>query len=148
MVTSSNLEKFKYSVINWLLMTKIVKDDGLWDKSPLGIKHGNLKAWRDKIFSLCPNPEIGSIVVTVTNGKLNGIGYRCLHPDGSNTIWERVKNTSALGIKTDGYIDGVLVQISPTNINFITETSSGIPCTSEGVYLSDGVYIDPDECWF
>lgn len=129
-------------------MNKIVKDNGTWEKYPLGIKSGNLEAWKNKMYSLCPNPEIDSIVVTISKGRLNEIGYRCIKPDGLNTIWERVKSTNLLNLQTDGCIDGVLVQITPENRQFITETASGIPCTSDGVYLFDGVYIDPDECWF
>ena len=129
-------------------MTKILKDNGCWEKYPSGVKSGNLEAWKNKMYSLCPNPEIGSVVVTISKGRFNEIGYRCIKPDGINAIWERVKSCNLQGIQTDGYIDGVLVQITPANKQFITETASGIPCTSEGVYLSDGVYIDPDECWF
>jgi hypothetical protein len=100
------------------------------------------------MFSLCPKPEIGTIVVPFSNGKISEVGYRCIKPEGYESIWERVKNTGDLEIQSSGYIDGVLVQISPSNKTFITETASGIPCTSEGVYLGDGVYIDPDKCWF
>ena len=31
-------------------MNKIVKDNGSWQKDPLGIKSGNLEAWKNKMY--------------------------------------------------------------------------------------------------
>lgn len=131
--------------------THLVSNDsvtGGWKKDPSGLKNGNLKLWRDCMHRACPNPTTGQIVVM--NDEENGrkIGYRCITPDGYNTRWERVSKESFSEGSSHGYIEGQLVRITSETRPFIDETASGIPCTSQGVYLGDGVYIDPDECWF
>ena len=68
-------------------MTEIIKDNGQWEKSPLGIKNGNLKSWKNKMYSLCSIPEKGTIVVTISKGEIDEIGYRCIQPDGYDTVW-------------------------------------------------------------
>ena len=130
----------------------MVNDDN-WVKDPSGARNGNLNLWRDMMFGLCPAPSVGTVVVPVVSGKINEIGYRCIRPDGYHTIWERVKYSGTLpplieNVKQGGYVDGVLVTITNENRYLVTETMSGIPCTEEGVYLCDGVYIDPEDCWF
>lgn len=130
----------------------LVRDYGNWVKDPSGAKKGDLKAWRENMFKLCPFPEIGDVVVAINSGKVKEYGYRCVQPDGFDTVWERVRYDGDLNvtenIKHGVYVNGLLVEITPENRPFVTETASGIPCTSEGVYLADGVYIDPEDCWF
>jgi hypothetical protein len=51
----------------------ITQDDGSWVPDPSGLTSGNLDAWRDKMFQLCPNPEVGNIVIVTheKSGKKN-----------------------------------------------------------------------------
>jgi len=129
-------------------MATIVTNSDTWKKDPSGLKNGNLEAWRNNMFAVCPNPNVGDIVVLHDAAKDKKYGYRCITPDGYNTRWERVSQETLDEDFGFGYIHGVYTPINNQTRPYITETASGIPCTSEGVYLADGVYIDPEDCWF
>ena len=123
----------------------IFRDDGDWEKSPLGIKNGDLLSWRKMMFKSCPKPEVGFVVVPIKHGKIKEFGYRCLESKGYDSCWERVKYKGNVKVP-ENVIFGAIV--NDKLVEFIEETESGIPCTTEGVYLGDGVYISPEDCWF
>ena len=129
-------------------MAVVIKSNDTWAKDPSGSKQGDLKAWRDGIYAACPNPSVGDIVVMHNTLQDKKYGYRCIVPDGYDTRWERVSQSTISEGCGYGYIQGAYTPINDQTRPYITETSSGIPCTSEGVYLGDGVYIDPEDCWF
>ena len=70
----------------------IEKDDGSWGADPSGLKSGNLKAWRDKMYDLCPNPKIGDIVVVSYEESGKKVGYRALDENGYDTRWQKVSS--------------------------------------------------------
>ncbi len=109
---------------------KIVKDNGTWVADPSGLTSSALKAWRDRMYSECPNPEVGDIVVVVN--KINGkkIGYKALTSDGYDTRWKKVSEERLLRLLD--VKDGGDQLMNPNNY----------------VYLSDGVYVHKDDCWW
>lgn len=69
----------------------IIRDDGSWQSAPSKIKTGNLKMWRDKIYTICPNPKIGDIIC-IEDFNYKRIGYRAINENGYYTYWERVSS--------------------------------------------------------
>ncbi|MHA2850349.1 hypothetical protein [Vibrio harveyi] len=208
--------------------------------APTGLKSGNLLAWRDKMYKLCPTPTKGELVATLFDegqyygyvcqkaagyhshwmrvcisnledvfeeSKLSWVldfefkvkhatgkyvvfsfdsnrvrVYRSTPPleDSSSDLvfsegwnsWKRVDEKELIGVSEEMvevydvsivnrcYLDTASVIYSgawtdngvPATIDQVARgeayTLSGIPITSEGVYLGDGVYIDPEDVWF
>lgn len=111
----------------------IIRDDGNWIAEPSGLNSGDLVAWRNKMYQECPDPKVGDIVI-VTNEK-NGkhIGYRAQTAEGYETRWLRVSS-----------------EILEQHLRMIDVKDGGGACQNldEYIYLSDGVYIHKDDCWF
>ncbi len=129
-------------------MADIEKDNGLWKKDPSGLTRGNLNAWKDNMFRIHPDPAIGDIVVVSYAKNNKKVGYKCLESNGYDTKWQRVSADNYQEGCGYGYVEGIMVPITPFSRPHITETASGIPCDEQGVYLGDGVYINPEDCWF
>ena len=111
----------------------IEKDYGNWVADPSGLKSGDLKGWRDNIYKICPDPNVGDIVVVFSEKQRKKIGYRANTAEGYNTRWQRVSSE---------VVEKFLKTID-------TKEGEDLPWDSEDyVYLSDGVYIHKDDCWF
>jgi hypothetical protein len=96
--------------------------------SPSGITGGSLTSWAARMAEACHNPYLGQIVELSVNYSTHKQSYECVEPNFTQSKWRRVKVN--------------------THVREIHETTSGIPCSDQGVYLCDGVYIHPDDCWF
>lgn len=110
-----------------------VKDNVSWVADPSGLKSGDLKAWRDRMYAECPNPKVGDVVGVVNENNGKKIGYRALNSDGYDTRWERVssevleRHLRLLDVKNGG---------------------SDLADLDEYVYMYDGLYIHKDDSWF
>lgn len=111
----------------------IVKDNGTWVADPSGLTSGDLKAWRERMYSACPNPEVGDIVVVVNENNGKKIGYKALTSDGYDTRWQRVSSEEV-----------------EKHLRLLDVKDGGDQLTNpdDYVYLSDGVYVHKDDCWF
>ncbi|MCH8497638.1 MAG: hypothetical protein LAT63_04135 [Marinobacter sp.] len=112
-------------------MTKIVRDDGSWVPEPSGAVSGDLKAWRDRMYSELPAPEVGDVLIVVSGKKR--IGYRALTSDGYDTRWQRVSSEEL-----------------EKHLRLIDVKDGGDQLTNpdDYVYLADGVYVHKDDAWF
>jgi hypothetical protein len=70
----------------------IEKDDGTWFADHSGLKLGDLKAWRDKMYEICPNPKVDDIVVVSYEKYGKKVGYKATTAEGYNTRWLRVSS--------------------------------------------------------
>lgn len=111
----------------------IVRDNGNWVADPSGLNSGDLNAWRERMHKECPNPKVGDIVI-VTNEK-NGkkIGYKAKTAEGFDTRWQRVSSK---------FIEQTLRMID------VKDGNDTLSNPEDYVYLSDGVYVHKDDCWF
>lgn len=112
----------------------VVRDDGSWVADPSGLKAGDLDTWRERMFNECPNPAIGDIVVVINEKKSKKIGYRALTSEGYDTRWQRVSSE-----EIEKYLRMIDVKDGGDDLY-------GDP--KDWVYLSDGVYVHKDDCWF
>ena len=121
-----------------------------WKRDPLGLKNGDRDGWRKKIFELCPDPEVGHVVIT-TDKKDQQVGYECVTPDGYGTCWARVSREKQDGLTEllDGGISlPNVTDARPMATQAAEYSGAANACPQMGVYLGDGVYIDPDDAWF
>jgi hypothetical protein len=111
----------------------VVKDNGSWVADPSGLTSGDLKSWRDRMYAECPNPNVGDIVVVVNENDGKKIGYKALTSDGYDTRWQRVSSEEV-----------------EQHLRFLDVKDGGDQLTNpdDYVYLSDGVYVHKDDCWF
>ncbi|CAA6799620.1 MAG: Unknown protein [uncultured Sulfurovum sp.] len=115
---------------------KIVKDEGDWVADPSGLTSGDLVTWRKNMYNECPNPKVGDIVIISNNNNNGQVGYKALTSEGYDTRWQRVSS-----------------QVLEERLRMI-DTKDGddsIPTFGNGdnyVYLSEGVWIHEDDCWF
>lgn len=127
---------------------------GNWQRDPSGLTRGDLNGWRKKMYDLCPNPDMGTIVVT-TNKEDKQVGYECIKARGFDSSWARVsreKVDGMIGLYDEGIHMGNLVIDSTVRRSMEEQAddytgSAGVD-PQMGIYLCDGVYIDPDDCWF
>lgn len=112
-------------------MTKIVRDDGSWIPEPSGAVSGDLNAWRDRMFSECPNPEVGDILIVLSGKKR--IGYRAQTAEGYDTRWLRVSSE-----ELEKYLRLIDVK----------DGGDQLTNPEDYVYLADGVYVHKDDAWF
>ena len=110
-----------------------------WKRDPSGLINGNLRAWRENMYAMCPNPNSGDIVIT-TDKDDKQVGYECVTPDGFDTVWARVSRDKMAGLSEGVHRRPMEAQSYDYN--------GGAEVCAEGIYLGDGVYIDPDDCWF
>ena len=111
----------------------ILQDDGSWSPEPSGLKSGDLDGWRERIYEQCSNPKIGDIVIDTNEHNGKRIGYRALTAEGYDTRWQRVSS-----------------EVLEKHLRMIDIKDGGddLHNPSEYVYLSDGVYVHKDDCWF
>jgi|GEM_PF-3575890 len=114
-------------------MAKIVRDDGSWVPDPSGAKSGGLKAWRDRMYQECSNPNIGDIVIILNEKQGKRVGYKALTSEGYDTRWQRVSSEEI-----------------EKHLRLIDVKDGGDDLTNpdDYVYLSDGVYVHKDDAWF
>jgi hypothetical protein len=114
-------------------MTKIVRDDGSWIPDPSGAKSGDLKAWRDRMYLECPNPNVGDIVIIINEKQGKRYGYKALTSEGYDTRWQRVSSEE---------VDNHLRLID------VKDGKDDLTDPEDYVYLADGVYVHKDDAWF
>lgn len=114
-------------------MTKIVRDDGSWVPYPSGAKSGDLQAWRDRMYQECPNPNIGEILIILSEEQGKHIGYRALSSNGYHTHWQKVSSEELK--QHFRLID-------------VKDGADDLTNPDDYVYLSDGVYVHKDDSWF
>ncbi|WP_345880997.1 hypothetical protein [Shewanella algae] len=114
-------------------MAKIVRDDGSWSPDPSGAKSGDLKAWRDRMYQECPDPNVGDIVIILSEKQGKRFGYKALTSEGYDTRWQRVSSEEI-----------------EKHLRLIDVKDGGDDLTNpdDYVYLSDGVYVHKDDAWF
>ncbi|CAL9958121.1 hypothetical protein VPHD148_0031 [Vibrio phage D148] len=126
-----------------------------WKRDPSGLTSGDLDSWHKKMEDLCPSPRAGDIVVTLDKDNKQ-VGYECLEPGylDVRTRWARVSRDTVDGIVTlhdQGIrVDSTVVdsRVRRPMAEQAEDYTGDAHVESEGIYLSGGVYIDPDDAWF
>jgi hypothetical protein len=114
-------------------MATIIKDDGSWVADPSGATSGDLETWRERMYTACPNPNVGDIVIITNEKSGKRFGYKAKTSEGIDTRWQRVSS-----------------EVVEKHMRFLDVKDGGDDLTNphDYVYLSDGVYVHKDDAWF